>query len=71
LFEFAPVENRAVVASFDGGRMTTDAGALLVERFLCAHAKPRAGLRFIWMPPTIRCMAIKWAGSSKAITMPA
>jgi hypothetical protein len=30
LFEFAPVENRAVVASFDGGRLTTDAGALLL-----------------------------------------
>jgi hypothetical protein len=30
LFEFAPVENRAVVASFDGGRITTDAGALLL-----------------------------------------
>jgi hypothetical protein len=31
LFEFAPVENRAVVASFDGGRITTDAGALLLD----------------------------------------
>jgi hypothetical protein len=30
LFAFAPVENRAVVASFDGGRITTDAGALLL-----------------------------------------
>jgi hypothetical protein len=30
LFDFAPVENRAVVASFDGGRITTDAGALLL-----------------------------------------
>ena len=30
LFEFAPVENRSVVASFDGGRITTDAGALLL-----------------------------------------
>ena len=29
LFEFAAVEGRAVVASFDGGRMTSDAGALL------------------------------------------
>ena len=29
LFEFARVEGRAVVASFDGGRMTSDAGALL------------------------------------------
>ena len=30
LFEFARVEGRAVVASFDGGRMTSDAGALLL-----------------------------------------
>jgi hypothetical protein len=29
-FEFAPVEGRAVVASFDGGRITTDAGGLLL-----------------------------------------
>src|SRR5919107_549900 len=27
---FAPVEGRAVVASFDGGAMTSDAGALLL-----------------------------------------
>ena len=32
LFEFAPVAGRAVVAGFDGGRITSDAGALL----LCA-----------------------------------
>ena len=30
LFAFAPVEGRAVVASFDGGAMTSDAGALLL-----------------------------------------
>lgn len=30
LFEFAPVEGRAVEAAFDGGRMTSDAGALLL-----------------------------------------
>ena len=30
LFEFARVESRAVVASFDGGRLTSDAGALLL-----------------------------------------
>jgi len=29
-FEFARVEGRAVVASFDGGRITSDAGALLL-----------------------------------------
>jgi hypothetical protein len=30
LFEFAPVEGRAVVAGFDGGAVTSDAGALLL-----------------------------------------
>jgi hypothetical protein len=30
LFEFARVEGRSVVASFDGGRITSDAGALLL-----------------------------------------
>ena len=32
LFEFAPVEGRRVVASFDGGSITSDAGALLRGR---------------------------------------
>ena len=30
LFEFPPVESRAVVADFNGGRITSDAGALLL-----------------------------------------
>src|ERR1700761_9519762 len=30
LFEFAPVGRRTVVAAFDGGRITSDAGALLL-----------------------------------------
>src|ERR671926_1285374 len=30
LFGFAPVEGRAVVAAFDGGKVTSDAGALLL-----------------------------------------
>jgi hypothetical protein len=30
LFEFAPVEGRSVVAAFDGGEITSDAGALLL-----------------------------------------
>src|SRR3954467_7123519 len=30
LFDFAPVEGRRVVASFDGGAITSDAGALLL-----------------------------------------
>jgi hypothetical protein len=28
LFEFAPVEGRAVVVAFDGGAITSDGGAL-------------------------------------------
>ena len=30
LFEFEPVDGRAVVAAFDGGTITSDAGALLL-----------------------------------------
>ena len=30
LFEFARVEGRSVVAAFDGGKITSDAGALLL-----------------------------------------
>ena len=30
LFEFAPIEGRQVVATFDGGTITSDAGALLL-----------------------------------------
>src|SRR3954463_5605429 len=30
LFDFAPVEGRTVVANFDGGAITSDAGALLL-----------------------------------------
>ena len=30
LFEFAPVDGRRVVAAFDGGAITSDAGALLL-----------------------------------------
>nr|MDP9416220.1 transposase [Pseudomonadota bacterium] len=29
-FEFAPVKRRSVTASFDGGTITSDAGALLL-----------------------------------------
>jgi hypothetical protein len=52
LFGFTPVEGRAVVAAFDGGKMTSDAGALLlgatdraigmVERFADCFADSRA-----------------------------
>jgi hypothetical protein len=36
LLEFAPVEGRHVVAAFDGGAITSDAGALLVGQADCA-----------------------------------
>ena len=52
LFGFTPVEGRAVVAAFDGGAMTSDAGALLlgatdraiglVERFAGCFTDSRA-----------------------------
>jgi hypothetical protein len=55
LFGFAPVEGREVVAAFDGGAITSDAGALLlgatdraigmVKRFAaCFHDERRAHL---------------------------
>jgi len=55
LFGFAPVEGRSVVAAFDGGAITSDAGALLlgatdraiglVERFAACFADGRAAER--------------------------
>ncbi|HEY0342475.1 MAG TPA: IS1380 family transposase [Steroidobacteraceae bacterium] len=52
LFEFAPVEGRHVVAAFDGGAITSDAGALLLgetdraiglsERFAACFTDARA-----------------------------
>jgi hypothetical protein len=52
LFGFAPVDGRAVVAAFDGGRMTSDAGAMLlgaadrriglIERFAACFTDHRA-----------------------------
>jgi hypothetical protein len=52
LFEFAPVEGRRVVAAFDGGAITSDAGALLLgqtdrairltERFAACFTDGRA-----------------------------
>src|SRR5260370_32216607 len=51
LFDFAPVKGRAVVAGFDGGSITSDAGGLLlgaadraiglVERFAACFADRR------------------------------
>src|SRR5438045_4485541 len=53
VFGFAPVEGRAVVAAFDGGRMTSEAGAMLlgatdgqlrlIERFAGCFTDHRAG----------------------------
>ena len=44
LFGFAPVEGRKVVAAFDGGRMTSEAGALLLaHRWSAAVSERFAG----------------------------
>ena len=56
LFDFAPVEGREVVGAFDGGVITSDAGALLLgatdralrlterlQRLLCRSAHARIG----------------------------
>jgi Transposase DDE domain group 1 len=63
LFEFAPVEGRAVVAAFDGGAITSDAGALLlgatdrairlVERFAGCFADHRAADGVVYTVPTL------------------
>ncbi len=55
LFEFAPVETRRVVAGFDGGAITSNAGALLlgatdraiglVRRFAACFRDARASAR--------------------------
>ena len=37
LFGFAPVEGREVVAAFDAGAITSDAGALLLGRDGSGH----------------------------------
>ena len=42
LFGFASVERHAVVAEFDGGRMTSDAGALLLGE----RSDPRSAVSF-------------------------
>ena len=48
LFGFGPVEKRAVVAGFDGGRMTSDAGALLLEATDRADWIGRSVCRMFW-----------------------
>jgi hypothetical protein len=42
LFEFARVEGRTVIASFDGGQIISDAGALCA-RGSCSHCRPDPG----------------------------
>ena len=66
VFGFGAVEGRAVVAGFDGGRMTSDAGAMrlgatdrrirLVERFAGCFADRRAAELVEHSVPT-------WSGS--------
>ena len=67
LFGFAPVERRAVVAGFDGGRMSSDAGALLlgatnraiglIERFAACFTDGRA-------PELTEHQSAPWSGSA-------
>jgi hypothetical protein len=45
LFEFAPIEGRLVVAGFDGGAITSDAGALHTEGVARTCPERSAGLR--------------------------
>jgi len=62
-FGFAPVEKRAVVASFDGGAITSDAGALLlgatdraiglVDRFAACFVDGRIAERVEHLPATL------------------
>jgi hypothetical protein len=55
-FGFAPVEKRAVVAGFDGGRMTSDAGALLLgttDRAIGLVPRPRARKRMAFVSASI------------------
>ena len=75
LFEFAPVEGRAVVAGFDRGAVTSDAGALLlgatdrairlVERFAGCFGDGRAEGRVVHELAAIwsgsGCSASRWA----------
>ena len=58
-FAFAPAEGRPVVASFDGGAITSDAGALLLgatdrvlglTRRLASHPAVRADPRQLHLP---------------------
>jgi Transposase DDE domain group 1 len=63
LFEFAPVERRTVVAGFDGGAITSDAGALLlratdgairlIDRFAACFVDGRKGDLIEHLPATL------------------
>jgi hypothetical protein len=56
LFEFAPVEGRHVVAAFDGGTITSDAGALLLgqaDRAICLTARFAACFTDARMPELV------------------
>ena len=55
LFGFAPVEGHEVVASFDGGAITSDAGALLLgaadDAVKLTERLQKQGLRFLMLNP--------------------
>jgi hypothetical protein len=56
LFELAPVEGLQVVAGFDGGAITTDAGALLLgetDRAIRLSERFAACFTDAWMPELV------------------
>jgi len=65
LFEFAPVENRRVVAGFDGGAITSNAGALLLgatDRAICLVRRFAACFRDARAPERIEHEAATLVG---------
>ena len=82
LFDFAPVEGRQVVAAFDGGTITSDAGALLLgETDRAIRLKARFASCFIDMRMAElvehevatmvlqRVVASRWTMKTSTITM--
>jgi len=63
LFDFAPVEGRSVVASFDGGSITSDAGALLLgatDKVLGLTRKLAACFMTAAIPPSPNMRSKPW-----------
>ena len=59
LFGFTPVEGREVVAAFDGGTITADAGALLLGRIVRSVCS--IGLRGVFTTSGVRSgSSMRW-----------